>query len=707
MVPLPKITGYLTNKWCESLPEEDNFSRYHRLLETIKTQPPKQIAKRFYEATVALCREGELALSQDLFSELEDILPKDAPFVFRAHGARHWFLGQFDEGIQSIQKALEGFSAQGKILQALSTKINLGTLLSRPYPVEGLRIYEEALQQACSLGMLYEEATLRNNIATLHLRKGQFIEGIMYSRAAQIIRKHLGDFHGLASSCNNESIAFIGLGDLQAATIANQKALQSLAKQKATPRSFHYLVICARLQLLQGFYAEGRKSIEEALSLQHFAQKELGYLFQIEQARLSLLDGTNEEGLKSIAQSQKAMESEELHSYPLVRAELGEVLGQLYLKNHQFYLAKSVFLSVIEQEEDCNASNSLVRLSLSQIPDIPLPQKIQWLEEVRKFAMETGNQHFHIRAYTTQMELFKGEGQFLKALELSQAVRTLEQQKYNRLVKVHAKVLEVSQKQEKYQEELQKAEKRIHHLQYTHRETAAQIHQQQESIKLLAHNIRGPLAIIGLSLQLLRQGALDTEEACDDALEAQKRILDMLDRQLQSMNESTSPEHLKEVSIIPLLSQVYRDFRRIAEQKDIELYLEAPDELTLLTEREVLREALENLVSNALKFSPPGRTVQILSKHTEHTLQIRVDDQGPGISSQEQQKLFQPYSKLSPEPTAGESSTGLGLYLTQNQLKRLGGKLTCESEEGQGASFIIELPIITPQENGTNHDKAA
>jgi signal transduction histidine kinase len=71
---------------------------------------------------------------------------------------------------------------------------------------------------------------------------------------------------------------------------------------------------------------------------------------------------------------------------------------------------------------------------------------------------------------------------------------------------------------------------------------------------------------------------------------------------------------------------------------------------------------------------------------------LSVADQGPGISLDDQAKLYQKFQKLSNKPTGGESSTGLGLSIVKRLIERMGGKIECESSEGAGATFTIELP---------------
>ena len=110
-----------------------------------------------------------------------------------------------------------------------------------------------------------------------------------------------------------------------------------------------------------------------------------------------------------------------------------------------------------------------------------------------------------------------------------------------------------------------------------------------------------------------------------------------------------------------------------------------------------LHQILSNLVSNAIKFSPPIRIVTLSSEQKADRVHITVADQGPGIPPGERADLFKPFSKLSPRPTGGESSTGLGLWIVKEQVTLQNGAVTADFPADGGSHFRVELPAsITP-----------
>jgi len=105
----------------------------------------------------------------------------------------------------------------------------------------------------------------------------------------------------------------------------------------------------------------------------------------------------------------------------------------------------------------------------------------------------------------------------------------------------------------------------------------------------------------------------------------------------------------------------------------------------------LVHRIVENLVSNAIKFSPQGRNVWVAISEEGDMVHIKVRDEGQGIEEDELPLLFSKYSKLSSKPTAGEASTGLGLSIVKRIVEELNGKIYCESEAGKGSLFTVIL----------------
>jgi signal transduction histidine kinase len=103
-------------------------------------------------------------------------------------------------------------------------------------------------------------------------------------------------------------------------------------------------------------------------------------------------------------------------------------------------------------------------------------------------------------------------------------------------------------------------------------------------------------------------------------------------------------------------------------------------------------QVLDNLVSNVVKYSPHGTRAYVRVKRNAEAVRVEVQDEGEGISPEDMKKLFGKFARLSAQPTGGEHSTGLGLSIVKKMVEAMNGKVWCESEFGNGATFIVELP---------------
>src|SRR5690606_20865488 len=109
------------------------------------------------------------------------------------------------------------------------------------------------------------------------------------------------------------------------------------------------------------------------------------------------------------------------------------------------------------------------------------------------------------------------------------------------------------------------------------------------------------------------------------------------------------------------------------------------------------KHIFENLISNAIKFSPVGKNVYVHLYYEDEKLKVEIKDEGPGISPEDMKKIFRKYQKLSARPTAGERSTGLGLSIVKKYVDLMNGKVWCKSTLGQGSTFIVEFnKVKTP-----------
>jgi signal transduction histidine kinase len=116
---------------------------------------------------------------------------------------------------------------------------------------------------------------------------------------------------------------------------------------------------------------------------------------------------------------------------------------------------------------------------------------------------------------------------------------------------------------------------------------------------------------------------------------------------------------------------------------------------------------LDNLLSNAVKYSEPGKRVWVQVKGEGTSIVCSVRDEGPGLSEQDQAKLYQRGVRLTPVPTGGEPTMGYGLAVAKELIDKLGGELWCESRLGSGATFTFRLPIYEAEKHEAMTERAS
>ncbi len=175
-------------------------------------------------------------------------------------------------------------------------------------------------------------------------------------------------------------------------------------------------------------------------------------------------------------------------------------------------------------------------------------------------------------------------------------------------------------------------------------------------------------------------------------LDALNRMNKMITRILDvKMIESKSINlQLEKINLSKLFDIVNNNFKEKLEQKHIKLHFD-PADTYVNVDPEYMTQVYENLISNAIKFSPSNKEIWVKVWEDGDKVKTMVKDEGPGISTEDQKRMFGKFQILSAKPTAGERSTGLGLSIVKKYVEAMEGKVWCESEIGQGSNFIIEM----------------
>lgn len=231
--------------------------------------------------------------------------------------------------------------------------------------------------------------------------------------------------------------------------------------------------------------------------------------------------------------------------------------------------------------------------------------------------------------------------------------------------------------------------------------------EKNEFLGIVAHDLKNPLSTIQLAAKLMREEAPslaveDFREITGDILTTSNRMFDLITNLLDVNRLEQNAIRFASVSfdIVPLLHASANTYEAAAAAKGLRLHLDTPDQLRAFADESATVQVIDNIVSNAVKYSPLGKNIFISARASTfengvQIVQIAVRDEGPGLSEEDLKKLFGKFARLSAQPTAGEHSTGLGLSIVKKIVEAMNGRVYCESSLGNGATFVVELPADT------------
>jgi two-component system sensor histidine kinase/response regulator len=230
-------------------------------------------------------------------------------------------------------------------------------------------------------------------------------------------------------------------------------------------------------------------------------------------------------------------------------------------------------------------------------------------------------------------------------------------------------------------------------------------------VLLLSHDLKGPFNRVYALMQLLEmsEGGFTDEQkeylgkmyqVVGDGLNMVRNLVDV--RRIEERGVDPHPER---IDLAHLVASIVNQYRIAAEKKSIALHLQSPDRMEFTTDKGLVARIVENLLSNAVKFSQPNKNVHVTLSRENEIAKIVVRDEGPGISAEDQQKLYQRFQKLSARPTGGETSTGVGLSIVNLLVTGMGGDIKCESTLDHGATFSVRLPGMVKAATATAASK--
>ena len=226
--------------------------------------------------------------------------------------------------------------------------------------------------------------------------------------------------------------------------------------------------------------------------------------------------------------------------------------------------------------------------------------------------------------------------------------------------------------------------------------------QKGELLSMAAHDLKNPLqAIIGFSELISLRGDCpeNIKKNSHLILEASKGMLETINNTLNTtvIREGkvtiSNEEVIDLTELSRLVVEIYSEFAKKKNQIVITRFW---SDCFIRGEKERIKIIIENLLSNAIKYSPLNRNIILSVEKLGKNVVLSVKDEGSGFSEEDKKKMFEKFRRLSSKPTAGESSTGIGLSIVKKIVEMHRGKIWLESIDGEGSIFFVSFPGVDP-----------
>lgn len=242
------------------------------------------------------------------------------------------------------------------------------------------------------------------------------------------------------------------------------------------------------------------------------------------------------------------------------------------------------------------------------------------------------------------------------------------------------------------------------------RSFAKTIEAKSELIGIVTHDLSNPLqAILGYT-ELINVKVQQPDQVLKYIAQIEQAVSKMQSRIEHWLKVAADESKMRqagkrEINLNALIKNAIETMRCFLEKKTQEIILNEQAQVWLMVDAQLLYEVIENLISNAIKYSPLGKTIIVSLTMHEAVAQVSVKDEGQGLSEEDMKKLFGKFQTLSAKPTMDERSTGIGLFIAKQIVELHQGKIWAESEgKGKGATFFVQLPLHTasPKEESTH-----
>ncbi len=602
----------------------------------------------------------------EIAEELND--DQEKALSLKTIGVCKMLLSDMEESLDYLQRSLALFEAIGNKEFTAGVLANIASIysstgkhgLALETMFKNIAIAEE-LGSAKMLGNAY------NNIGNVYHGISDYAKSLEYFLKAHAIYENGEVSVGEAIYINIGSV-LTELGDYDEALGYYQKALDIIAER--APGRSHAIILgnMGVIYTMMGNSQQAQDSLEQAIEL----YKEIG----------------DKVG----------------HSRDLIN------LGQVYQQSGRFEAALALYRQAadISLKDDHNSQASILH-SIGEIYTElgDFEKAIASLNEGLDLAKKHKFQRTLTQIYLALSDVFKRTGDYLASLEYYKEHATckdqlLNEEKQKVMIELQAKFMleKTERERESFKNRNEELSGLLEEVQLLNNQLMEADAEKNDLVGIIAHDLKNPLSSIRLLARFLKESYGDNEDIVDignDIESSSKRMFDLIDDLLKAnqMESGNFRLNIESHDMGELVNTVLDQYSMIAGQKNITFKKEFSMAGSFVAaDRSALLQILDNLVSNAVKYSPYDKTITVGVSQLSEMTRIVIQDEGPGLNDNDKSRLFQKFARLSAQSTGGEHSTGLGLYIAKKLTESMNGSISCESEPGKGAAFIVEFPSV-------------
>lgn len=538
-----------------------------------------------------------------------------------------------------------------------------------------------------------------NSIGIIYWNKHEYDQALAYYKKAVALNNSTGDIVANARLTNNIGLIFQSMDQYDSALNYFRGALNYINPDQ---HKFGYALINNNL----GINYRSINQYDQALhhfNIAHQLQLEMNDLYGLglvndNISRVYKIQGKYEQSLshlkKGFKYAQQTGNMDLLASISGHMAEVYELIGDYKNAYSQQKLAKSYSDSLQEK----SLTNELAELEVKyQVKQQQAENDLLKAENELNVATLKNKDFLVIASIIFSVLIFTLLVMAYRALRIRRKSSQIIEEKN---IKLESLYKEVELQKESIGIQKNEIERQNTELTNKNKYLEELNYEKNSLMAIVAHDLKSPLNSIGGIANILPTiGPINNEQneflALISKVVESSRILiqDLMD--LSALENKEIKVNLQPIAINEIIQSCQAKYTAQAQHKSISLAVSETidDSIIINSDAQFIERVMQNLISNAIKFSPSGTTIQMGSKLKEGQIQFFVKDEGPGISTQDQKYLFRKFHKLSAKPTGGETSTGLGLSIVKVLMEELKGIIYVDSEVGCGSTFICALPL--------------